>query len=484
MPQPVKPSRQIRVAVIGAGASGLTSAKCLLAEGIEPVVFEQSSEIGGVWKYAEGAVKSGIAYRSLKTNTSKRMLAFADFPFHITAPDFPSRAEVLQYLKDYADYFGLRKFIAFNSTVEKIEPSEDGKWSVYFRTGAGSTTFQSFNAIVVASGLYHRPIYPQFAGIETFRGKIVHSADYRGPEGFEGKRVVVVGVGASGADIAAEISAVTDQVDISTRFGVWFLPHDIGGKPYDFQITRLSRLIPFRARMVIFRQLVLNEYRRMGFSAGKIASALLLPEFDVWRARLTPGTQVLKQILSGAIRMRPEIARIETDGVRFVDDTFVPADTIIGCTGYTLRFPFLHPSIAKVEGDAVELYKHVFSPSQRNLAFVGLCIVTGPLFPVVEMQARWVARVFAGVTTLPPSSARIQAVKRQRMMHQRLGAHPMRVQLADYMDELALQIKARPRLFLHPRLIRRLLLGPLVAAQYRLDGTGKSDSAEEIIAAP
>jgi dimethylaniline monooxygenase (N-oxide forming) / hypotaurine monooxygenase len=235
--------------------------------------------------------------------------------------------------------------------------------------------------------------------------------------------------------------------------------------------------------MVIFRHLVLDEYKRMGFTHGQIASALSLPKFDVWSARLTPGTQVLKQILSGAIRIRPEIARVETEGVRFVDDTFAPADTIIGCTGYALRFPFLDASLAKVEGDTVELYKHVFHPSQPNLAFVGMCIVNGPLFPVAEMQARWAARVFAGVAALPPSSARIQAVERQRRMHRRLEAHLMRVQLADYMDELALQIHARPRLFLHPRLIRPLLLGPLVAAQYRLDGIGKSDRAKAIIAA-
>ena len=479
----MKSGGQIRVAVIGAGASGITSAKCLLEEGIEPVVFEQSSEIGGVWKYAEGAVKGGIAYRSLKTNTSKRMMAFSDFPYPNTAPDFPSRAEVLQYLNDYTDHFGLRKYIAFNSTVERIEPGDEGHWLVASRAETGSTTVQSFNAIVVASGLYQQPIYPQFPGIETFQGKILHSADYRAPEGFEGKRVVVVGVGASGADIAAEVSEVADQVDISTRSGVWFLPHTIGGKPYDFQLTRLSTMIPFRARMVIFRQLVLNEYERMGFSNAKIASALSLPDFDVWRARLTPATPVLKQILSGAILMRPQIARIETQGVRFVDDTFVPADTIIGCTGYALRFPFLDPSIAIVAGDTVELYKHVFSPSQQNLAFVGMCIVNGPLFPVAEMQARWVAQVFAGVTALASSSARFQAVKQQRMMHQRLRAHPMRVQLADYMDELALGIKAQPRLFFHPQLIRHLLLGPLVSARYRLDGTGKSDRAEEIIAA-
>jgi dimethylaniline monooxygenase (N-oxide forming) len=473
---------RMRVAVIGAGASGLTTAKCLAEEGLEPVVFEQSSDIGGVWQYTEGAVKTGIAYQSLKTNTSKRMMAFSDFPYPDTAPDFPSRAEVLQYLQAYADHFGLRQFITFDATVEQLEPAADGQWTVHFRIGAGPQTNDTFNGVIVASGLYHAPVYPQSPGSETFQGHILHSADYQGPAGFEGKHVVLAGVGASGADIAAEVSRVAAQVDISTRSGVWFLPHSIGGLPYDYQITRLSTLLPFRVRMTVFRQLVLNEYRRMGYTDAKIASALRLPVFDVWRARLTPGTPVLTQILAGAIRLRPAIARIEPNGVRFVDDTFVLADTIIACTGYALHFPFLSSSIAAVEGDVIDLYEQVFHPSRPNLAFVGLCIVTGPLFPVAEMQARWVSRVFAQTTTLPSAPDRLQAVQRQRQRHQQLQAHPMRVQLADYLDALAVRIGVRPRLLRHPRLIWRLLLGPLVAAQYRLDGAGKSDWAEEMVA--
>src|ERR1700686_5012511 len=91
-----------RVAVIGAGVSGLAAAKCLLDEGLEPVVYEQGSEIGGLWNYQEALPDGGgVMYRSLHTNTSKQTLAFSDFPFPETAPDFPHHREVLQYLRDY-----------------------------------------------------------------------------------------------------------------------------------------------------------------------------------------------------------------------------------------------------------------------------------------------------------------------------------------------------------------------------------------------
>jgi dimethylaniline monooxygenase (N-oxide forming) len=340
---------------------------------------------------------------------------------------------------------------------------------------------ESFDAVVVCSGVYRHPALPPIPGAEIFQGEVSHSARYTGPEGYEDKDIVVVGVGSSGADIAVELSQVARRVELSIRTGAWFLPHYIGGRPYDHQLNRLSALVPYPVRMYLFRQLVLREYRRLGVNFRLPARALPLPKFDVWRTRLTPGSEVLKRIAAGAIVVRPAIARLEANQVVFVDGARGHADAILHCTGYTLGFPFLDSSLVEVKGDVVELYRHVFHPTLANLAFIGFCIVTGPLWPVAEMQARWVARVFTGAAQLPASPQIVLTIQQQREKHMRLGAHPMRVQLLEYMDEIGKLIGVRPRLLRHPRLLLQLLAGPLTATQYRLDGPGRWKVAEKVI---
>jgi len=227
-------------------------------------------------------------------------------------------------------------------------------------------------------------------------------------------------------------------------------------------------------RMFIFRQLVLREYRRLGVTHPLSMWEKPLPKFDAWQTRLTPATDLLKRIASGAVRVRPAVAQLTPNQVVFADGARVDVDAIIFCTGYTVSFPFLDPAGIEVSGDTVKLYQHIFHPSLANLAFIGYCIVTGPLWPVAEMQARWVARVLTGAVTLPPSEQMTQAIELLREKHIRLGAHPMRVQLFEYMEEIAAAIGVRPRLLRHPRRLLRILAGPLTAAQYRLDGPGSS----------
>jgi len=471
-----------RAAVIGAGACGLIAAKCLLDESIEPVVFEQSEKIGGLWNYSEDLPDGGsLAYRSLKTNTSRQMMALSDYPFPENLPDFPNRAEVLQYLNDYVDHFPLREHIRLNAQVEQVTPYKENKWKVTVRSKDGVKRVENFDAVIVCSGLYRHPTIPKYAGAETFQGQMFHSASYKGPEGYEDKDVVVIGVGSSGVDIAVELSKVAHRLELSTQKGAWFLPHYIGRLPYDHQLTRLNALLPYSVRMYFFRQLVLREYRRLGVNHPLSTLEMPLPKFDIRRTRLTPGSELLKHIASGAIMIRPAVAKLEADQVVFADGGRIHADAIIHCTGYTFNFPFLDSSLVEVRRDTVELYQHVFHPTLANLAFIGFCIVTGPLWPVAEMQARWVARVLAGAVQLPSSLQMLDAIQQQREKHIRLGAHPMRVQLFEHMEAIAKSIGVRPRLLQHPRWLLRLLTGPLIAAQYRLDGPGRWEHAEKIV---
>ena len=465
-------STKPRVAIIGAGACGLTMAKCLLDEAIVPVVFEQASAIGGVWTYDEARPDGGsLAYRSLRTNTSKHLLAFSDYPFPETVPDFPPRAAVLTYLHDYADHFHLRRHIRLNCSLEAAVRTATGQWDVQVRSAGGTVATERFDALVVCSGLYRQPALPAFAGSATYAGGLLHSATYKGPEPFAGQTVVVIGTGSSGADIAAELGQVTEHVHWSTRSGVWLLPRYIDQHPYDYQLTRLSAWIPYGLRMRLFRHLVVHAYRRMGIPDHVWRP--LVPPFDVWRTRLTVSSDLLPQIAAGRVTVHPEVASVVGRHVIFADGTRTPVDTIICCTGYTLRFPFLDETVVKPAGDTIALYQHVFHPDVPNLAFIGLCIVAGPLFPVAELQARWVARVFAGALSLPSRAARHRSIQAQQRAALRRGAHPLRVQLLDYMDALARPVGVKPQLLREPGLLVPLLAGPLVAAQYRLQGPGR-----------
>src|SRR5690242_7918054 len=114
-----------RVAVIGAGISGLAAASCLLEEGLDPVVFEQAPQIGGLW--GDGGAAS-LLYPSLRTNTSKYSFAYSGLPFSDAAPDFPSWSQVNAYLQQYVVHASLQPCVRCNTTVETLEPAADGQW--------------------------------------------------------------------------------------------------------------------------------------------------------------------------------------------------------------------------------------------------------------------------------------------------------------------------------------------------------------------
>jgi dimethylaniline monooxygenase (N-oxide forming) len=468
-----KPNRQ-RVAVIGAGVSGLATAKCLLDEGLEPVVFEQKSEIGGLWSYHEELPDGGsVVYRSLRTNTSKQTLAFSDFPLPENLPDFPHHTAVLQYLQNYASHFGLQQYILLNTIVESVEPTEQWKWTVCTRTGETTTT-ETFDAVIVCTGRDRYPALPDIPGSKTFSGEILHSSRYKGPEDFAGKDVVVAGVGSSGVDIVVEVSEVGRQTYLSTTNGAWFIPRYVLKQPYDHQLTRLASRLPYKVRMFIFRQLLLREYRHAGVNIHQLHSTgLPLPEFDLWCARLTPCNDLLPRMQRGAILVKPQIARFEGKQVIFADGSQVGADIIICCTGYTLRFPFFPEKLITIKRNGVELYKHVFHPELPNLAFVGLCTVAGAHIPVAEIQGRWAASVLASKMQLPTWKEMSLAIEQYRSHPSNQSPIPMEVQLLEYVDEIAAILGVRPRLWRHLRLLPDLLLGPFSAKHYRLDGPGK-----------
>ncbi len=467
------------VAVIGAGVAGLAAAKSLREEGLHPTVFEKTSHLGGLWRYDDAAVGGGgPAYRSLHTNVSRHAMGYSDHPIPSSLPDFPSHRQFLEYLESYADRFALHRHLRLEHEVLAVRAAND-HWELEAR-GVGGDRTHRFDAVMVCSGRHQAPQWPALEGRESFRGEIVHSMDYTEPAPFAGRTVLVIGVGSSGVDLAEELAPVARRTFLSTSRGAWFVPRTIKGRPADHNVTRLGNLLPIRLRQKFFRHLVEGEYRARGFDLA--SCRMPIPSFDLLRSRLTPGKDLVRLIAERAVEVVPEIRRLEGNSVELADGRRETVDAIVAATGYRVETPFFEPGLVPQEGRTPRLYKHVFTPRLNGLAFVGVPWVIGAYPPVLELQARWAARVFAGRCSLPAPEAMEDRIGRYVGRTQRERVRFDRVQPIDYMDDIAREIGCHPRPWRHPRLLIPLLTGPVLPAHYRLDGPGRWPDAAATIA--
>jgi cation diffusion facilitator CzcD-associated flavoprotein CzcO len=209
-----------RTAIIGAGSSGIAAAKALRERGVPFTAFEASDRVGGNWVFGNRNGMSA-AYRDLHINTSRDRMAYSDFPMPADYPDYPHHSQIAAYFDDYVDHFGLRDKIIFNTRVEKVVRGADGGYTV--STDDGVT--REYDAVLVANGHHWNPRMPEpaFPGADTFTGEQLHAHAYVDPSIFEGKNVVVLGMGNSAMDIAVEASYVAKDTYLAARRGAWII---------------------------------------------------------------------------------------------------------------------------------------------------------------------------------------------------------------------------------------------------------------------
>ncbi|XP_051731775.1 si:dkey-239i20.2 isoform X8 [Ctenopharyngodon idella] len=485
-----------RVAVIGGGASGLTCIKCCLDEGLEPVCFETSDDIGGLWRFKENPDPDRASiYHSLIINTSKEMMCFSDFPIPAHFPNYMHNSLIMDYFRMYAEHFRLKRHIRFQTKVLHVTPRPDfphsGQWDVEIESKDGQREKQVFDAVMVCTGHHCHPHLPlkDFPGIDTFKGKYFHSRDYKNPEEWRGKRVVVIGIGNSGGDIAVELSRMAKQVYLSTRKGSWIL-NRVGdnGVPLD--------MINNRMRGWIFQMLpvgFINNMREKKLNKRfdhKLYG--LQPAHRVFSQHPTVNDDLPNRILSGTVSVKPNVQEFRGSSVVFEDGTVEDdIDLVVFATGYTFSFPFLSSHVIPVSKNKVALYKYVYPPALEcpTLAVIGLIQPLGAIMPISEMQARWATRVFKGLCKLPPMSAMMKDIKaKEEAMAQRYVAaqrHTIQVDYILYMDELAKQVGVRPSilklLLTDPRLALNIIFGPCTPYQFRLHGPGQWEGARQAI---
>ncbi len=384
-------------AVIGAGISGLTMGKMLGDYGVPYTCFEISDRIGGNWAFGNPNGHSS-AYRSLHIDTSKYQLSFRDFPMPEDYPDFPHHTQIKAYLEAYAEAFDLKSRIEFENGVRHAERVSTGSttgkgWELSLQDGST----RRFDFLVVANGHHWDPRYPDFPG--EFTGTTMHSHHYvdpRTPLDLTGKRILVVGLGNSAADITVELSSKTldNEVTLSTRSGAWIVPKYFAGKPAD-KLFRTSPHIPLAWQRKAAQAI-------QPFTAGRPEEyGLPKPNHNFFEAHPTQSVELPLRLGSGDVVAKPNVTLLDGSTVHFEDGTSREIDVIIYATGYNITFPFFDPGFLSAPGNRIRLFKRIFKPGIDDLAFVGFAQAVPTLFPFVECQTRMVAAYLTGHYALP-----------------------------------------------------------------------------------
>ncbi|XP_053549842.1 flavin-containing monooxygenase 5 isoform X2 [Bombina bombina] len=484
------------VAVIGAGASGLVAIKCCLDEGLEPTCYEKTDDIGGLWRYKDDPEEGRASiYRSVIINTSKEMMCYSDYPIPDHFPNYMHNSKIMDYFRMYAKDFNLLKYIQFKTSVLSVKRSADfsttGQWIVTTEK-EGKQETRIFNAVLICSGHHSFPNLPlaSFPGIEKYKGRYIHSRDYKAPNDYQGKRVLVIGIGNSGGDIAVELSRTAQQVFLSTRRGAWVLNRVAdNGLPID--ISRRSRFINLVQKMipVFLMTYIVESSLNKRFNHSNYG---LLPRHRFYSQHPTINDELPNRIISGQVQVRPNVKEFRERDVVFDDGTEEKdIDAVVFATGYSFNFPFCEEPVIKVQSNRVSLYKYMFPPQlERNtLAVIGLIQPLGAIMPISELQCRLATRVFKGLVTLPTSDDMTRDIKekRERMEKRYVVSqrHTIQVDYMEYMDELSEIVGVKPSLsqlfFTDPRLAWEVLYGPCTPYQYRLMGPGKWDGARKAI---
>ena len=425
-----------KVCIIGAGSSGIVACQVLKARGIPFDCFEKGSYIGGNWRFENDNGMSS-AYRSLHINTSRRVMAFKALPMPDHFPDYPNHFQMAEYFDEYADHFGLRELIRFRTEVVAVEPV-DGEWEVTVEDADGKRRTDRYRAVLVANGHHWDPRWPEpaFPGADDFEGEQMHAHNYREPDVLPGKRVLVLGIGNSAVDIAVESSRIADKTFLATRRGAYVIPKYINGKPIDELSNPITSLAPLAVQRFF-------ATRALGVASAADPTAYGLPKPDhkLFEAHPTVSSELLPRLGHGDIAVKPNIARF-TGGrtVRFVDGSEEEIDLVVYCTGYKITFPFFDPEVLSAPDNRLPLYRRVVSVERPGLYFIGFIQPLGPIMPLAEAQAEWIADLLRGKASLPAAAEmRAETASEEEKMRKRFVTskrHTVEVDFYPYLREI------------------------------------------------
>jgi cation diffusion facilitator CzcD-associated flavoprotein CzcO len=436
----------MKIAIIGAGFAGLTTARHLRDFGHDVTVFEKVHDVGGVWSTTR-------LYPGVSTQNGKDTYRLSDFPMPKTYPEWPSGQQVQAYLAAYAQTFGLMPLIRLSTPVTQAAQGADGRWMVTFHRPDGEAGSESFDFLVICNGIFSTPAVPDFPGAEAFRaagGTICHSSEFLDADQASGKHVVVIGYGKSSCDVAAGLVEEAASVTVVARELIWKMPKKLAGVlnykylfltrmgeglfPY-IQLKGFERFLhgmgrPVRNAMLGSVQSVITRQVRL-----KKLGALPRGSFErIARSTVSLVTDGFFDLVAkGRIEIRRDTAidQFVVDGGRryalLKSGDSIPADIVICGTGWRQEVPFLdHDLQRRILDDRgnFRLYRCILPTGVRNLAFNGYnSSFFSPLS--AEMGALWIASLMAGALRLPAEADQLAATDRRlRWMEERTeGKH-------------------------------------------------------------
>ena len=358
------------VGVVGAGPSGLMLARRLAATTASFEVFERNADVGGIWDI--DAPGSPI-YESAHFISSRTMSGFPGFPMPDDYPDYPDHRRLLRYIRAYADRFDLRRHIGFETPVERATPA-DSTWEL--RLGNGN--IRRCRYLICANGVTWVPNPVSWPG--GFSGDVRHAVSYRSPKEFEGKRVLVVGGGNTGADIACDAAAAADRTFWSVRRGYHFIPKHVMGKPSDVFADsgpKLPHWLEVRIFTAILR-ILHGDLRRYG---------LPQPDHRLFESHPLMNTQILHYLSHGDCIAKTDVERFDGDEVVFSDGSREQVDLVITATGYQHACPFLDDGVLVTRDGRPDLYLGMFARNHPNLAVLGFIEFASSAYPTFDRMA-------------------------------------------------------------------------------------------------
>jgi dimethylaniline monooxygenase (N-oxide forming) len=413
-----------KVCVIGAGISGLVTAKTLKIRGHEVTVLERRRNLGGVWD-------PDFSYPEVGTQTNGTQYSYSDFPMPAEYPEWPDGAQMFAYLTEYATRFGVLGDIEFGSDVQTLRFDEQRRvWEVTVDDGTSSET-RDFDYVAICTGVFNRPNVPALEGREEFEtggGVVAHTSQVTNAEMLDGKRVVVVGFQKSATDVVAVSRKRAASTTLLYRRALWKTPRFIVGKinvKYLFYSRAVEAMFepvhPRRAERIIH-----SVFKPAVWVFWRAVERLLRVQLSLGDAGLVPDHPLDSQV-SCALSVAPDdyyegvrngevtarkgvTERFTPEGLQLVGGEVIPADVVVFGTGWVQSLPFFDAeTVSKVvdENGYFRLYRNIVSPELPQLGFVGY---NGSLFCQLtsEVGAAWLANLWEDGFALP-SAAQMRA---------------------------------------------------------------------------
>jgi len=329
-------------------------------------------------------------YESAHFISSKTLSGFRDFPMPKAYPDYPSHRLILEYLRAYADKHALRRRAEFGLGVRRARP-EQAAWVLELETGEK----RRYAGLILATGQQWLPKWPEIPG--RFDGERLHSSAYRSARQVEGRRVLVVGGGNSGCDIAVDVATRAAATFLSLRRGYWFIPKHVFGIPADVFGAKGPHLPGWLEQRVLERllRLLVGDLTRLGLPA---------PDHRLFQTHPVLNSQILHALAHGDVAVRADVREYRGERVVFADGREEAIDVVILATGYRRKLALLDDDVQR-EGDVTALYLNLAHRQHPNLFVIGFFETDGGAYPLIDLQAELVAKLLRARRQAPAQAA-------------------------------------------------------------------------------